>query len=166
MQITVRPARIEEFDDVGKLTLAGYQADGYLTGDEDYAGELLDAASRAAGAELLVAIDAQTGDLLGTVTFVLPGSPYAEISRPGEAEMRMLSVGPAVRRAGVGRTLVRSCIDRAEAAGARVMVLSTTHLMVGAHALYERMGFTRLPERDWQPAPHIRLLAYALPLNR
>jgi hypothetical protein len=32
--------------------------------------------------------------------------------------------------------------------------------MTSAHRLYERLGFTRLPERDWSPMPGIDLLVY------
>jgi hypothetical protein len=33
--------------------------------------------------------------------------------------------------------------------------------MTAAHRLYHRLGFTRLPERDWSPEPDIELLVYA-----
>ena len=42
------------------------------------------------------------------------------------------------------------------------MVLSTDPRMTAAHRLYERLGFRRLPERDWTPVPGIDLLVYAL----
>jgi hypothetical protein len=29
-----------------------------------------------------------------------------------------------------------------------------------AHRLYARLGFGRLPERDWEPVPGITLLAF------
>ena len=44
------------------------------------------------------------------------------------------------------------------------MVLSSSTTMHAAHRLYERLGFTRLPERDWSPVPGVQLVAYALPL--
>ena len=44
------------------------------------------------------------------------------------------------------------------------MVLSTDRRMTAAQRLYRRLAFTRLPERDWQPAPGIDLLVYALDL--
>jgi ribosomal protein S18 acetylase RimI-like enzyme len=64
----------------------------------------------------------------------------------------------------VGELLVRECLDRARAAGKRRMVLSTDPRMAAAHRLYTRLGFTRLPERDWAPRPGIDLLVYALEL--
>jgi hypothetical protein len=33
--------------------------------------------------------------------------------------------------------------------------------MTAAHRLYERLGFHRLPERDWSPVPGVDLLVYA-----
>ena len=44
------------------------------------------------------------------------------------------------------------------------MVLSTDPRMTAAHRLYERLGFTRLPERDWTPVRGVDLLVYALDL--
>jgi hypothetical protein len=37
--------------------------------------------------------------------------------------------------------------------------------MRAAHAIYERLGFTRAPERDWSPLPGVRLLAFTLSLR-
>ena len=48
--------------------------------------------------------------------------------------------------------------------GLTSMVLSSSTTMHAAHRLYERLGFTRLPERDWSPVPGVQLVAYALPL--
>ena len=36
--------------------------------------------------------------------------------------------------------------------------------METAHRIYRRLGFTRLPERDWEPVPVVRLLAFTLDL--
>jgi hypothetical protein len=36
--------------------------------------------------------------------------------------------------------------------------------MTAAHRIYERLGFTRIPERDWSPVPGVDLLAYRLDL--
>ena len=57
--------------------------------------------------------------MLGSVTFVLPGTAYAEMAGPGEAEFRMLAVDPAAQGRGVGEALVRACLERATDAGLR-----------------------------------------------
>ncbi|WP_245572444.1 GNAT family N-acetyltransferase [Actinokineospora enzanensis] len=162
--ISVRPARSDEVRAVGALTVEAYRAAGHLAGaGTGYAATLADAESRMRAAELLVAVDAG-GCLVGTVTIAQPGTPYAEISRAGELEFRMLAVRAGVRGRGVGEMLVRAVLDRAEELGISRVVLCSPVDMPTAHRLYERVGFTRLPTRDWRPGPEVLLIAYAFDL--
>jgi GNAT superfamily N-acetyltransferase len=161
--VRIRPAEPDELALVGELTLAAYVADGFTTVDDSYADELRAADQRAHQAQLVVAA-APRGDLLGTVTFVLPGSPWAEVSRAGEAEFRMLAVSPEHRGRGVGSALAHWCVDRAREQGCTAVVLSTLPEMATAHRMYERMGFARAPERDWRPHPRVHLIVYLLDL--
>lgn len=144
-----------------EVTVQAYDVDGHLAGDVGYDAELRDIARRVELAEVLVAVG-EAGDVLGCVTIVRPGSAYAEISRPGELEFRMLAVAPSARGRGVGEALTRAVLDRARTLGLRRVVLSSLDGMRSAHRLYERLGFTRLPERDWRPFPHISLVAYRI----
>ncbi|MFJ8541319.1 GNAT family N-acetyltransferase [Streptomyces sp. NPDC093586] len=168
MDFVIRQAAADEYDTLGEITARAYLQDGLLDfGESDaYLGELRDVAKRAAAAEVLVAV--ADGRVLGGVTFVPSGGPLADIARPGEAEIRMLAVGHDARGRGVGEALVRSCVDRARAVeGCARVVLSTQRTMRTAHRLYERLGFTRTPERDWNPLPElddITLLTYRLTL--
>ncbi|HEU0087431.1 MAG TPA: GNAT family N-acetyltransferase [Pseudonocardiaceae bacterium] len=157
--LTVRPARCDELDKVGRLTLEAYLADGMVSAGGPYAAELADAAWRARDAELLVAADPE-GALLGTVTVCPPGSRLREISQPGELEFRMLAVAPQVRGRGVGAALVSAVLARAAELDAHRVVLSSAEGMYAAHRLYTRLGFTRLPGRDWSPVPGLRLLVF------
>jgi ribosomal protein S18 acetylase RimI-like enzyme len=56
---------------------------------------------------------------------------------------------------------VTTCLERARSAGKSRMVLSTDPRMAAAHRLYGRLGFSRLPERDWSPIPGVELMVYA-----
>ncbi|MDQ0376845.1 GNAT family N-acetyltransferase [Amycolatopsis thermophila] len=159
-EISVRPARPEEFAAVGALTASAYLADGLISEDDDYVRELTDAARRAEHAELLVAVD--EGGLLGSVTVVRAGTEYAEISREGELEFRMLATAPAARGRGVGEALTRAVLDRAREAGASAVVMSSLDAMTTAHRLYTRLGFSRIPDRDWEPLPGLWLRAFRL----
>lgn len=104
------------------------------------------------------------GRVVGSVALVLSGD-FGEVTESDdEAAVRMLVVDPAAQGRGIGELLMTDCLRRARAAGKRRMVLSTGPKMLAAHRLYERMGFTRLPERDWTPVPGIDLLVYALDL--
>lgn len=168
MDIVIRRAAPEEHETLGEITAQAYLGDGLLDfGESDwYLGELRDVAKRAAAAEVLVAVEHDR--VLGGVTFVPSGGPMSDIAEPGETEIRMLAVAPEARGRGVGEALVRACVDRARATeGCVRIVLSTQRTMHSAHRIYERLGFTRTPERDWNPIPHlddISLLAYELEL--
>ena len=75
--------------------------------------------------------------------------------------MSLAALGTLVASAqGVGEALARHCIDRFRESGAVAVVLSSTPGMADAHRLYERLGFRRLPERDWQPVPGVQLWAF------
>jgi ribosomal protein S18 acetylase RimI-like enzyme len=76
----------------------------------------------------------------------------------------MLSVAAAGRRRGVGRALVKACLDRARAAGMREVLLSSLPMMTAAHALYRECGFVRAPELDHSPKPDVHLWAFRLSL--
>ena len=168
MDIVIRPVETGEFEALGEITGQAYLQDGLLDfGESDaYLGELRDVARRAAAAEVLVAV--ADGRLLGGVTFVPGPGPMADIAGPGEAEIRMLAVDRAGRGRGAGEALVRACLERARAVDGCVrVVLSTQRAMHSAHRIYERLGFVRTPERDWNPLPHlddITLLTYQLTL--
>ncbi|MGW4061261.1 GNAT family N-acetyltransferase [Amycolatopsis sp. NPDC004747] len=159
--VEIRPPRAAEYAAAGEVTVQAYEADGHLAEDVGYDATLRDVARRASEAEVLVAVDG-TGAVVGTVTVVHPGSSYAEISRPGELEFRMLAVAPSARGRGVGEALIKAVFDRARALGLRKVVLSSLDRMPSAHRLYERLGFTRLAERDWRPFPHVTLIAYQI----
>ncbi|MFE1336697.1 GNAT family N-acetyltransferase [Streptomyces sp. NPDC058733] len=169
MDIRIRPADPAEYTVLGEITARAYLHDGLLDfGESDaYLDELRDVARRAAAAQVLVAAD-DSGTVLGGVTFVPAGGPMADIARPGEAEIRMLAVAHEARGRGAGEALVRACVERARAVeGCTAVVLSTQRTMRAAHRIYERLGFVRTPERDWNPLPElddIMLLTYELTL--
>mgnify|MGYP003624051275 CR=1 FL=1 len=60
---------------------------------------------------------------------------------------------------------MRECIERARALGRHRVVLSTQASMHAAHAIYQRFGFRRAPERDWSPIGDLQLLVYVLELE-
>ncbi|MFI8101997.1 GNAT family N-acetyltransferase [Streptomyces sp. NPDC086023] len=165
MDIVIREARPDEYAELGEITAQAYLKDGLLDQNEtdDYANTLRDVAGRASHGEILVAV--ADDRLLGGVAYAPPGSELCDIAGAGEAEFRMLAVAREGRGRGAGEALVRACIDRARATeGVTRLVMSTQPAMRGAQRLYERLGFTRTPERDWSPVPQLRLLTYTLEL--
>jgi len=162
--LEIRPARPDEYDAAGQLTVDAYRAAGVLTDDDGYVPVLLDGARRATEAELLVAIDG-SGSLVGTVTVAPAGNEWSEIAREGEIEMRMLAVAPSAWGAGIAGQLVDAVVDLARERGFERVVLMVVQINQPAHRLYERAGFRRVAERDWRPWPELLLMAYELPLT-
>ena len=114
-------------------------------------------------AEIIVATDRD--EIVGSV-FLYPGgsSPYHGEPPLAEPEFRLLSVRPGHRGHGVGRALVEECIRRSKMAGAKALGLHTSVSFRDAIALYRKMGFVRVPERDFRPADAEVVEAYWLPL--
>jgi ribosomal protein S18 acetylase RimI-like enzyme len=162
--VEIRDARPTEYDEVGDVRVAAYRADRFLSPQSTYAPTL-----RALGAdgfgEVLVAVDG-SGRILGTV--MLQGWPHAGeiVAGPEEAEIRALAVAPEAQGTGLGGRLLAAVIARAAAVGVRRLLLLTQPDMKAAQHLYERAGFSRLPDRDWSPEPGVTLLAYTLDLEK
>lgn len=87
----------------------------------------------------------------------------AEDYMPEWWSVRLLAVHPDARGQGVGRLLMEECIRRAREGGGKVLGLHTTDMMAVAQAMYERMGFERVPELDMQ-LPENLIKAYRLDL--
>jgi ribosomal protein S18 acetylase RimI-like enzyme len=162
--LVVRPIEPADYADVARLTVAAYRADGQLGGEHGYEKVLADVPTRASQAEILVAADPATGAILGAVSFVLPGTPFAELSKDGEAEFRTLAVDPAAQRRGVARALVQACLDRAVALRASAVVICVRDFAEAPQRLYAGFGFVRTPDLDWSPSAGVQLLALRLDL--
>lgn len=73
---------------------------------------------------------------------------HASLFRRPEAatlELRKLAISPAHRRRGYARTLLREVEDVAKRLGAERIVLDTGPMQPDAIALYEAMGYRRIP---------------------
>lgn len=84
------------------------------------------------------------------MTLTFAGQPYSEIAIESELEFRMRAVDPAVQGNGVGRAVVRRVIGHAQSLPAiRAISITSATFMERAHALYESLGFQRVPARNW-----------------
>jgi ribosomal protein S18 acetylase RimI-like enzyme len=148
--VRVRDARPDELDTVSSLLAEVYSAfRPHLPADawHSYLGEVVDVRSRVADSDLLVAEIEHA--LVGTVGFY-PDAARSTLERwpPGWASIRAVAVMSDARGRGVGETLARECLRRAEESGARAVGLHTASFMSAATRLYERLGFRRAPEFD------------------
>jgi GNAT superfamily N-acetyltransferase len=115
------------------------------------------------GVERLVAeID---GTIVGSVALFPAKSDAYEgyIKELDYPEIRMLAVSPEARGKGVASALISECMKRAKIKGCSAIGLHTGQFMDKAMRLYERLGFERLPQYDFEPADDgIVVKAYVL----
>ena len=90
-----------------------------------------------------LAEDEETGDVIGTVTGVDHRRAFGDPE--GGASLWCLAVDPQARFPGVGEELVRRLSEHFKARGASYLDLSVLHDNDQAIALYEKLGFVRVP---------------------
>jgi GNAT-family acetyltransferase (TIGR03103 family) len=92
---------------------------------------------------MLIAEDVETGEILGTVMGI---DHHRAIKDPERgSSLWCLAVAPQAPHAGVGEALVRRLAEHFKARGAAWMDLSVLHDNDSAIALYEKLGFRRVP---------------------
>lgn len=162
--VEVRPAEPRDHERIGELTVAAYAA---LERDHLWGGydaEIRDVAARAQRDLVLVAVDGDT--VIGAITYVDDvDSPWAEKIVEGEASVRILAVDPDAQGHGAGSALLRACIARARDSGRGAVLLHTTPWMRTARRIYQREGFVRAPERDFDEYEDFPIEAYRLDLG-
>ena len=152
--IPIRPARAHELREIAALFAAAlepYRASGSDWILDSYLAELVDVRPRFEEAEVLVA--EHDGRVVGTIAF------YADVRHEGWSNLpagwagfRALAVAPRMRGAGIGKALVRRCIERTRDIGAETLGIHTISLLTDGVRLYERLGFVRCPEFDLRAA--------------
>jgi GNAT superfamily N-acetyltransferase len=147
--IEVHVAEPSEYAEAGRVTARAYR-EFVEPGErawEEYLAHIADIAERADRSVVLVASD--DGRIAGSATLEL-GERIDDDDPPlaaDEAHVRMLGVDPDARGRGVARALMEACFAYARAAGRARLTLNTTERMKTAKAMYEAMGFRRLPDR-------------------
>ena len=164
----IRDARPSDRDAIVAVTLSAYQESALSLPEvwEGYRRNILTTLASPEAAEQIVA--ETSGQLVGSV-LLYPG--HTLVARPGGAatlhpwpEVRLLAVAPGARGQGVGAALMLECVGRGRHTGARALTLHTTDVMRAAMRLYERLGFQRASELDFEPAPGIVAKGYRLDL--
>jgi ribosomal protein S18 acetylase RimI-like enzyme len=134
----------EEDDEIVSLFASAYVDEGYSKIKRN---DVTPAIFQGRG-EIVLA-KGKNDELVGTVIFVSPSSPARQVADAGEAEIHLLAVKRSARKMGVASKLILKCFEMARAKSYPKMVLSTQPTMKAAQALYEKLGFTRNPKRDW-----------------
>jgi len=104
------------------------------------------------GVEFLVAeLD---GEVVGSIVLYPAKSDAYDglVDELDYPEIRMLAVSPNARSKGIAEKLVSECIKRAKQKEYKYIGLHTADFMTSAMRLYERIGFERQPQFDFEPA--------------
>ncbi len=168
-RLHIRNARPTESGVIEAVTLAAYQQYAAMMPAhwEAYRQNIVATLANVHPAEQIVA--EQDGAIVGTVLLYPAG---AAIATPDGAavteawpEVRLLAVAPAARGRGIGAALMQECVRRAQHSGARALTLHTADIMEAAMRLYERLGFRRAAELDFEPAPGVTIKGFRLSLE-
>ncbi len=164
--VRISDARPEQLDEVCLVLRAAFQQyKNFIPSGvwQYYLEDILDVRSRLAEAALIVA--GLNNQIVGTVTLYSNVSCLSKAAWPkGWAGIRLLAVDPRYRKRGIGHALMDECICRCRGRGIVTIGLHTTEIMDVARRMYERMGFTPVPEFDFHPAPGVVVTAYRLDL--
>jgi ribosomal protein S18 acetylase RimI-like enzyme len=143
--VKIRTADEDDAAAVAALWTEAYATAGPEGRQEPYA--LQEYFAVAVSADVRVAAD-DAGEVVAVAAIFPPGSPGRSVAGAGEAELARLAVAEAARRQGIGRALVEGCVAGAREFGAEAVALWSRPYQTAAHALYESLGFRRVPERD------------------
>lgn len=166
----IRDARASDRAAIEAVTLSAYEQYSVVMPPALWVGYRENIVSTLAAAPPDTQIVAEEdGRIVGSVLLYPAG---ARLDRPGGGsmaltfpEVRLLAVSPAVRGQGIGVRLMEECVRRARESGATALTLHTTDMMRAAMRLYERLGFRRVPELDFEPAPGVTVKGFRLSLS-
>ena len=163
--LTIRRIAPHEHAEAGRVTAEAYRQS-YDGLTDSYLSSLADVDGRVALGEVWVALDGE--EIVGTVWTPRPGERLSDLAEEGELDFRQLAVAPSARGRGVGEALTRHVIALARERGADRVVMNSGPEMLGAHALYLKLGFRRLTEREHpvevEPGRFLDLRAFGLDL--
>lgn len=134
---SIRPLRApDDVDMVNRI----YASRGMVPIRPDY----FDAGQDPRGVSVLVAEEDGTGRVLGTVMTVDHAAAFDDPDRG--SSFWCLAVDPQASQPGIGESLVRAAVETLRDAGARHVDLTVMHDNAQAIALYEKLGFARIPQ--------------------
>jgi len=156
-EFTIRNARPEEFNEIGKLMVRVYSLlDGFPKQDEQPTyynmlaniGELV----LKPETELLAAVSPD-GKIAGAVVYFSNmqyyGSGGTATQEENAAGFRLLAVDTSARGKGIGKLLTKECIKKAKEKNISQVIIHSTKAMQAAWKMYEGMGFKRSEDLDF-----------------
>jgi GNAT superfamily N-acetyltransferase len=114
---------------------------------------------------VMVVVEAEA--IVGSALLVPPSAePPPGRVPPPYPEIRLVAVLPQLRRRGVATQLLQACVERTRAEGYDAVGLHSTEYMADAIRIYERAGFVRAHEHDFQTPAGVLVMGFRLSLHR
>ncbi len=157
-EITIREALPSEFEAVGQLMVEVYsQLEGFPGKEElgDYYDMLANVGSftEKPGTKIVIALSPEN-ELWGAVVYFADLKEYAsggeKIDIQNASGIRLLAVHNNAQRRGIGKKLTLACIQLAKDNKHTQVILHSTRVMQVAWDMYEKMGFKRFEELDFE----------------
>ena len=149
-ELVVRDATPADYPAIRDVVIAAYRQYADLIAPDifsAYLADLLDLDRHARHGRLLVV---EADQWLCAFAAWYPDASVQGVGLPaGWVSGRALAVHPAARGNGAARALMATGERLAREAGAPVLAFHTVSFMTGAIALYERLGYRRAPEFDY-----------------
>lgn len=155
-EFVIQEAQEDEFEKLGQLMVSVYLGlEGFPNKDDQpnyyemlaHIGQL----TEKPGAKLLVAVAKK--EVIGGVVYFADmahyGSGGTATQEQNASGFRLLAVAPEARGTGVGKALVRTCIEFARDRKQEQIIIHTTHAMKIAWRMYEKLGFKRSQDLDF-----------------
>ena len=161
--ITVREGTVAEREAIAKLTKAAYSEYASESDPEFWARYETSTESTLLTDDSVLRLVADVGGTIAATVLLCP--PYdvkfgeKRVQNP-YPEMRLLAVSPAHRKFGLGALLIDECEKRVRESGSESITLHTTILMKTAKAMYERRGYERYTQIDFEPVPGFVVWGY------
>ena len=156
-EYTIRNAKPNEFEEVGKLMVRVYsQLEGFPkeTEQPDYYKMLANIGdfTEKPQTELLVAVSFK-GRIAGGVVYFnnmeYYGSGGTATKEKNASGFRLLAVDPSARGGGIGKLLTNKCISKARDQKNAQVIIHTTKAMQIGWKMYENLGFKRSEDLDF-----------------
>lgn len=154
---TIRNAKANEFEEIGKLMVLVYsQLEGFPKESEqpNYYKMLANIGDLTTNpnTELLVAVTSDDKIVGGVVYFgdmQYYGSGGIATKEKNTSGFRLLAVNPMNREQGIGKLLIKDCIEKAKEKKQQQLIIHSTMAMQTAWKMYERLGFKRSEDLDF-----------------
>lgn len=150
----IREASTQEWIAIAEVTKASYEQ--FAAQAEPAFWTMYEASTRKTLLEdkdIVRIVAVENSEIAATVVYVPPSERNlgGRVVKNDYPEMRLLSVLPRLRQRGLADQLITACETRARGEGHTAITLHTTSLMTTAKAMYERRGYSRFPEIDFEP---------------